>query len=99
MKKIRLIPRLDIKGQNLVKGIHLEGFRALGNANDFIAKYKAKHKWNTYDFQAKYKTRYRGNPRGFQLNAKPSAKEILVVLAKYKAKCKGNINDLKEIAK
>ncbi len=38
-KNLRIIPRLDIKGENLVKGIHLEGFRALGNANDFIEKY------------------------------------------------------------
>ena len=38
-KNLRIIPRLDIKGQNLVKGIHLEGFRALGNVNDYIEKY------------------------------------------------------------
>lgn len=35
---IRLIPRLDIKGPNLVKGIHLEGLRVLGNPEIF-AKY------------------------------------------------------------
>ena len=29
MKTIRIIPRLDIKGPNLVKGIHLEGLRIL----------------------------------------------------------------------
>ena len=38
MKTIRIIPRLDIKGPNLVKGIHLEGLRVLGNPNNF-AKY------------------------------------------------------------
>ncbi len=38
-RNLRIIPRLDIKGQNLVKGIHLEGFRALGNVNDYIEKY------------------------------------------------------------
>jgi cyclase len=38
MKTIRIIPRLDIKGPNLVKGIHLEGLRVLGNPSDF-AKY------------------------------------------------------------
>ena len=38
MKTIRIIPRLDIKGPNLVKGIHLEGLRVLGRPNDF-AKY------------------------------------------------------------
>ena len=35
---IRIIPRLDIKGPNLVKGIHLEGLRVLGKPEDF-AKY------------------------------------------------------------
>lgn len=38
MNNIRIIPRLDIKGPNLVKGIHLEGLRVLGNPEDF-AKY------------------------------------------------------------
>lgn len=37
-KVIRLIPRLDIKGPNLVKGIHLEGLRVLGKPEVF-AKY------------------------------------------------------------
>jgi len=35
---IRIIPRLDIKGPNLVKGIHLEGLRVLGKPESF-AKY------------------------------------------------------------
>ena len=34
-KNIRIIPRLDIKGPNLVKGIHLEGLRVLGKPEDF----------------------------------------------------------------
>lgn len=38
MKTIRIIPKLDIKGPNLVKGIHLEGLRVLGQPQDF-AKY------------------------------------------------------------
>ena len=38
MKTIRIIARLDVKGPNLVKGIHLEGLRVLGNPNVF-AKY------------------------------------------------------------
>lgn len=38
MKTIRIIPKLDIKGPNLVKGIHLEGLRVLGQPEDF-AKY------------------------------------------------------------
>ena len=38
MKTVRIIPRLDIKGPNIVKGIHLEGLRVLGKPSDF-AKY------------------------------------------------------------
>jgi imidazole glycerol-phosphate synthase subunit HisF len=37
-KPLRIIPRLDIKGPNLVKGIHLEGLRVLGEPHAF-AKY------------------------------------------------------------
>jgi cyclase len=36
---LRIIPRLDIKGPNLVKGIHLEGLRVLGKPWDFAYKY------------------------------------------------------------
>ena len=36
---IRVIPRLDIKGPNLVKGIHLEGFRVLGKPDRFARYY------------------------------------------------------------
>lgn len=39
MKTIRIIPRLDIKGPNLVKGIHLEGLRVLGTPEDFAEYY------------------------------------------------------------
>lgn len=39
MKTIRIIPRLDIKGPNLVKGIHFEGLRVLGNPNDYANEY------------------------------------------------------------
>jgi len=39
MKKVRIIPRLDIKGPNLVKGIHLEGLRVLGRPEDFAQYY------------------------------------------------------------
>lgn len=31
MRKIRLIARLDVKGSNLIKGIHLEGLRVIGD--------------------------------------------------------------------
>jgi cyclase len=36
---IRLIPRLDIKGHDLVKGVHLEGLRVLGRPEQFARTY------------------------------------------------------------
>ena len=39
MQNIRVIARLDIKGPNLIKGIHLEGLRVLGDPHDFAKKY------------------------------------------------------------
>ncbi len=39
MNKIRVIPRLDIKGPNVVKGIHLEGLRVLGKPEDYARFY------------------------------------------------------------
>lgn len=39
MSLIRLIPRLDVKGPNLVKGIHLEGLRVLGHPQAFARFY------------------------------------------------------------
>ena len=39
MENIRVIPRLDIKGPNLVKGIHLEGLRVLGLPEEFASHY------------------------------------------------------------
>jgi len=36
---VRIIPRLDIKGPNLVKGIHLEELRVLGKPEDFAKHY------------------------------------------------------------
>ncbi len=35
----RIIPRIDIKNNNLVKGINLEGLRVLGDPRSFIKKY------------------------------------------------------------
>ncbi len=35
----RVIARLDIKGPNLVKGIHLEGLRVMGKPEDFASYY------------------------------------------------------------
>lgn len=36
---VRIIPRLDIKGPNLVKGVHFEGLRVLGRPEWFAARY------------------------------------------------------------
>lgn len=47
---IRIIPRLDIKGPNLVKGIHLEGLRVLGKPEHF-AKFYYEHGADELFFQ------------------------------------------------
>lgn len=35
----RIVARLDIKAPNLIKGIHLEGLRKLGDPNEFARRY------------------------------------------------------------
>ena len=39
MRNVRLIARLDIKGPNLIKGIHLEGLRVVGDPQQFARRY------------------------------------------------------------
>ena len=39
MSNLRLIARLDIKGSNLIKGIHLEGLRIIGSPNLHSLRY------------------------------------------------------------
>lgn len=39
MRNVRLIARLDIKGPNLIKGIHLEGLRVMGLPNEHALRY------------------------------------------------------------
>lgn len=39
MRKIRLVARLDIKGPNLIKGIHLEGLRVIGSPSEHALRY------------------------------------------------------------
>lgn len=39
MRPTRLIARLDVKGPNLIKGVHLEGLRVIGAPNDFARRY------------------------------------------------------------
>lgn len=39
MRNIRLIARLDIKGPNLIKGVHLEGLRVIGSPAEHALRY------------------------------------------------------------
>ena len=39
VRNLRLIARLDIKGPNLIKGIHLEGLRVMGPPNQHALRY------------------------------------------------------------
>ena len=39
MAGLRIIPRLDIKGPNLIKGIRLEGFRVVGDPHQYALDY------------------------------------------------------------
>ena len=41
MSNVRLIARLDIKSPNLIKGIHLEGLRKIGDPQQFAQAYYA----------------------------------------------------------
>jgi cyclase len=41
MPTARVIARLDVKGPNLVKGIHLEGLRVMGDPQQFARRYYA----------------------------------------------------------
>ncbi|RME32956.1 MAG: imidazole glycerol phosphate synthase subunit HisF [Gammaproteobacteria bacterium] len=39
MTAVRLIARLDVKGPNLIKGIHLEGLRVIGDPGEHARRY------------------------------------------------------------
>jgi imidazole glycerol-phosphate synthase subunit HisF len=39
MMNSRLIARLDVKGSNLIKGIHLEGLRVIGDPQEYARRY------------------------------------------------------------
>jgi cyclase len=41
MAGLRIIPRLDVKGDNLIKGIRLEGLRVVGDPHEFALRYYA----------------------------------------------------------
>lgn len=38
-RNVRLIARMDIKGPNLIKGVHLEGLRVIGSPQEYALKY------------------------------------------------------------
>ena len=39
MSNLRLIARLDVKGPNLIKGVHLEGLRVVGDPQTYAQRY------------------------------------------------------------
>jgi imidazole glycerol-phosphate synthase subunit HisF len=39
LSNLRIIPRLDIKGKNLIKGVRLEGLRVIGDPQAYALKY------------------------------------------------------------
>jgi cyclase len=41
MSHVRIIARLDIKGPNLIKGVHLEGLRVVGDPHEHALRYYA----------------------------------------------------------
>lgn len=41
MTHVRIIARLDIKGPNLIKGVHLEGLRVVGDPHEHALRYYA----------------------------------------------------------
>lgn len=40
-QNVRLIARLDVKGQSIIKGVHLEGLRVLGDPQEYASRYYA----------------------------------------------------------
>ena len=77
MEKVRIIPRLDIKGPNLVKGIHLEGLRVLGKPEKF-AKYYYENGADELFFQDTVASLYERNSLHDIISK--TAKEIFVPL-------------------
>jgi cyclase len=39
VRNVRIIARLDVKGPNLIKGVHLEGLRIIGSPNEHAKRY------------------------------------------------------------
>ncbi|WP_080809703.1 imidazole glycerol phosphate synthase subunit HisH [Desulfamplus magnetovallimortis] len=85
----RIIPRLDIKGPNLVKGVQLEGLRALGKA-EYFARYYYKQGADELIYQDVVATLY---GRNSLLNMIENiSKEIFIPLT-----VGGGIRSLKDI--
>lgn len=77
MGYVRIIPRLDIKGPNLVKGIHLEGLRVLGKPEEF-ARYYYENGADELMFQDVVASLYERNSLHEIISA--TAKEIFIPL-------------------
>jgi cyclase len=77
MNKVRIIPRLDIKGPNLVKGIHLEGLRVLGKPETF-AKFYYDSGADELFFQDTVASLYERNSLSYIISK--TAKEIFIPL-------------------
>jgi imidazole glycerol-phosphate synthase subunit HisF len=39
VSRVRLIARLDVKGPNLIKGVHLEGLKVIGDPQEYARRY------------------------------------------------------------
>lgn len=77
MNTVRVIPRLDIKGPNLVKGIHFEGLRVLGKPDKF-AKFYYEHGADELFFQDTVASLYERNSLHDIISK--TAKEIFIPL-------------------
>ena len=89
MKNIRVIPRLDIKGPNLVKGVHLEGLRVLGDPSRF-AKFYYENGADEIIYQDTVASLYDRNSLTEIINK--TAKEIFIPLT-----VGGGIRDMSDI--
>ena len=87
---LRIIPKLDIKGPNLVKGIHLEGLRVLGKPEQF-AKYYYEQGADEIIFQDVVASLYGRNSLHDVISS--TAKEIFIPLT-----VGGGIRTLKDIS-
>lgn len=88
---LRIIPRLDIKGPNLVKGVHLEGLRVLGKP-EYFAKYYYEQGADELFYQDVVASLY--NRNSLHEIVSKTAKEIFIPLT-----VGGGIGNIEDIAK